>query len=104
MAYNDILNCPYNRVPIIGTAVVSVDNWNRSGKRRSDCCLKTREQLLQLKHDEKKLFFNEMMTIPVLYLTNHIAQLDFYNASSLKQQATQTHYSDSQPTVFALTP
>ncbi len=31
------------------------------------------------------------------------AYLDFYNASSLKQQSTQTHYRNSEPIRLALT-
>ena len=47
----------------------------------------------------------------VLFVLDQHAELDFYSASSLKQQSvdrhvapTRTHYSDSEPTSFALSP
>ena len=47
----------------------------------------------------------------VLFVLDQHAELDFYSASSLKQQSvdrhvapTRTHYPDSEPTSFALSP
>jgi hypothetical protein len=64
--------------------------------------------IFQLYHDENKLIFNEM--IVRLVLDQH-AELNFYSASSLKQQSAGRHVAPlehiilipSQP-IFALSP
>ena len=76
----------------------------------SDCCLlKANSAIFQLYHGESKLIFIEtMMRSKVL---DQHAELDFYSASSLKQQSMDRHVVQlghiilipSQP-VFALSP
>ena len=72
--------------------------------------LNTHSAILQLYHGENKLIFNEMMMRSSDVLDQH-AELDFYSASSLKQQFAGRHVAPlgniilipSQP-VFALSP
>jgi hypothetical protein len=62
----------------------------------------------QLYHGENKLIYNAMM---IRFVLDHHAEVDFYSASSLKQQSAGKHVAPlehlililSQP-VFALSP
>ena len=72
--------------------------------------LNVNSAIFQLYHDENKLIFNEVDDEVRLVLDQH-AELDFYSASSLKQQSTGRHIAPlghiilnpSRP-VFALPP
>jgi hypothetical protein len=56
----------------------------------SDDCLTLNEQFLQVYHGENKLHFNVMM-YDVRFVLDQHADLDFYSASSLKQQSADRH-------------
>jgi hypothetical protein len=66
--------------------------------------------IFQLYHGENRLIFNEMM-MRICFVLDQLAELDFYSASSLKQQSTDRRVAplrhiiliQSQP-VFALSP
>ena len=45
----------------------------------------------QLYHGENKLIFNERMMIFALYLIEQHAKMNFYSASSLKQQSADRY-------------
>jgi len=62
--------------------------------------------IVQLCHGENKLHFDEMMMIMIAFVLDQYTELDFYSASSLKQQSVgRVHIILilSQP-VFALIP
>ena len=50
----------------------------------SDYCLMPNEQFISAHHDKDKLHFDEMMLSALL---DQHAELDFYSASSVKQQS-----------------
>ena len=54
--------------------------------------LNVNSAIFQLYHSENKLIFNVMMMRSVLYLLLYqYAELDFFSASSLKQQSAGRH-------------
>jgi len=56
----------------------------------SDCCLTPIQQFFQLYHGENKLIF-QWDDDEVRFVLDQHAELDFYSASSLKQQSADRH-------------
>jgi len=90
----------------INNVVGHLPKTNITGPRRKKSewlFFNTNSAIFQLYHGENKLIDNEMMRYNCFVKDQH-AQLDFYSASSLKQQSTDrhvtpllTHYPDSKP-------